>query len=208
MARRAPSGTREVLARVARTANKYGDEKAAKAFHVSERRVSQIRNAIDKGKPLGSIVRSSRGLEAWKERTTHIRSRVRAAELPERFKGKQIAKATEKSESTARRLLQRVTRTGGTPEDRAELRAAEKKLSSLEPEKIEIKINEQTTIQVMLYKSADQFPEHNEKRNTFGSLAEAKEYVKTIGAGAKFFFIYHNVEEDYYEVYIDEDAAT
>jgi len=201
MARRAPAGTREVLARVARTANKYGDEKAAKAFHVSERRVSQIRNAIDKGKPLGSIVRSSRGLEAWKERTTHIRSRVRAAELPERFKGKQIAKATEKSESTARRLLQRVTHTGGTPEDRAALRAAEKKLASNEPEIVKAP----NGIEIMLYKTPEQLPSGLEFRTQKAFLSDALNYVAEVGAGGAYFCI-ERTDDDMYNVYYDPNA--
>lgn len=70
MARRAaPKGTKATFEKVVKLAEKFGVEKAAQAFGVSERRVKSISRAIEKGKPLGSIIHSKRGLDKWTGRT-------------------------------------------------------------------------------------------------------------------------------------------
>lgn len=67
-AKRAPAGSSKVFTRVANFIRRNGPEDAARYLNTSEKRAKQILNAVDRGKPLGSIVTTTRGLDKWKSK--------------------------------------------------------------------------------------------------------------------------------------------
>lgn len=76
---RAPAGSRQKAAQVSRLVADLGKDAAAKELQVSPGYAARLASAYDKGRPLGKIIGSTKGLAKWSERIAAVEKNAPAA---------------------------------------------------------------------------------------------------------------------------------